>query len=85
MKKFWKRPDGNDEEAEKEFERREKIALGCSLVIFFFILFVIFPMISKSTDEYWRREAMRSYDPNYNPRHSAFIDSIPSHPFKETE
>lgn len=79
MRKFWVRPDGNDEEEEEKFEFREKIAMIASLVFLILILFVVFPWWDAKTDEYWRQEAMRNATGNYMPAK----DTTHMHVFRE--
>ena len=81
MRKFWVRPDGNDEEAEEKFNKREKIAMIGSIILLVILLFVVFPWWDKKTDEYWRQEAMRSQYNNYVAPVSK--DTTNAHPFRE--
>lgn len=80
MRKFWVRPDGNDEEAEEKFNKREKIAMIGSIILLAVLLFVVFPWWSGKTDEYWRHESMRAYKVTPEP---ILKDTTNSHPFRE--
>lgn len=80
MRKFWVRPDGNDEEEDEKFEFRQKIAMISSVIILAALIFIVFPWWSGKTDEYWRREAMRGYRGDINPIPK---DTSNQHPFRE--
>ena len=79
MKKFWVRPDGNDEEEDARFDHRMKILKVLLIVLTMLMFFVAFPYWGKKTDNYWRQEAMRNANMSYMPHK----DSIKIRVFEE--
>lgn len=79
MKKFWVRPDGNDEEEDARFDLRMKILKIMLIVLTMFMFFVAFPYWDKKTDAYWRHEAMSGM----NTTHAPVKDSIKIRVFRE--